>query len=621
MRLYILLAFYLFSTATLFSQVGVNIGLPERGGTFIDLAKENYRWKEVYSNYSLNSSQVDAQGWPAVDAQYVIDFRPVAEWAGSIDDPEVYRLDVSGTWTCSFIGQADIRAQTGGTVSNISYDAVSNMSTFDFNVSQGSDGFFLLNFTNTRRSANDPVNTGFTNFKMLRPGYLNDNDLFHTPLLDALDAINFESIRYMVFTGSNGSDPSYPNQIEWVERKLPGDASQVRISTIGKNGGASWEYVIDLANRTHTDPWINVPISASTDYVTQLAQLFKDNLDSDLNIYVESSNEVWNTAPGFEQTEYNRLHAIDLGITEQENHARRTVELAQIFSTVFGVTSLNNKVKVVLCSHEPMLKWWVQPMLEYVESNFGSPSNFIYAIGCQTYFSGGAQSGEDTTKILDDCHASISDQINDMGTNEAGRMQWIKKAEDWGLVGGFVSYEGGPAHGGGSTSNITNRILAERTQRMCEEMRYNLDDAFIQLGGTLAMQFTLTSSYNRYGCWGLTDDINQPYRNYKFECLEDLLRGGTTNASDIDKTFLLNHVVYPNPASEEFTFSCFNDEPGTLMLTVYNQLGQIIHQGKRASTVSGQHSIRWTPEQYQKGLYLYTIQTINSSASGTVVVK
>ncbi len=35
----------------------------------------------------------------------------------------------------------------------------------------------------------------------------------------------------------------------------------------------------------------------------------------------------------------------------------------------------------------------------------------------------------------------------------------------------------------------------------------NLHDCFFGLGANKAMQFTMTSGYNRYGCWGLTDDV------------------------------------------------------------------------------------------------------------------
>jgi len=61
------------------------------------------------------------------------------------------------------------------------------------------------------------------------------------------------------------------SEIQWGDRKLPDDASQQALTTINKRGGACWEHVIEIANRTRTDPWINVPVSASRDYVIQLA--------------------------------------------------------------------------------------------------------------------------------------------------------------------------------------------------------------------------------------------------------------------------------------------------------------------------------------------------------------
>ncbi len=570
------LPFFCLSCFLLQAQIGVNIGLPERGGTYIDLARENYRWNNLNTGNPVGSAQVDGSGWPTVDAQYIADFRPVAEWAGAIDDPEVYRLDLSGIWKCSFRGQGQASAVSGGSVQNLQYDAATNTTRFDFAVAPGSNGLFLINIANTRRTSSDPLNSGFTEFKMLRPGYNDDSTLFYPPLLSLFDSIRFSAIRYMVFTGVNGSGPSYPAVTEWTDRKLPTDASQSAVPTIGKKSGACWEHVIDLANRTQTDAWINVPNSASADYVAQLATLLKNGLDPDLNIYVESSNEVWNTAPGFEQSQYNQAQAAALGIGEQENHARRTVELAQIFGSVFGPGALNGRVRVLLCSHQPMLKWWVEPMLQYIQTHFGPPSEYLYAIGCQTYFSGGAQSGESVAKILSDCHAGIAGQITDAGVNEAGRTQWIAKANAWNLPGGFVSYEGGPDHGGGSTVNIANRILAERSAGMCDEMRYNLDDAFIQLGGTLAMQFTLTSGYNRYGCWGLTDDVNNPHRNYKFACLQDLLREIATGAHTVPVGSGPGFSVFPNPSPGQFTLAFSLKNTALCAAELYNSQGKSI---------------------------------------------
>ena len=594
-----------FYTTLSTAQIGVNIGLPERGGTYIDLVKENYRWHELSTGNELNAAQVDAQGWPAMDARYIADFRPVAEWAGFIDDPELYRLDVSGTWQGPCTGQANVSSNFGTVVQNLSYNAGTNTSSFDFVVAPGSNGLFLIEFTETRRTPAHPLNSGITGFKMLRPGYEDDSELFFPPFLSLFDSIHFSSIRYMIFTGTNGSEPDYPAQTQWADRKLPTDASQNGIPQIGKPVGACWEHVIELANRTQTDPWINVPVSASADYVAQLATMFKNGLDTDLNIYVESSNEVWNTAPGFEQSLYNQAQAAALGIGEHENHARRTVELAQIFQGVFGAGSLNERIRVVLCSHQPMLKWWVEPMLQYVNSNFGAPSDFLYAIGSQSYFSGGHETGESVNKILDDCHLSIASQIDDTGVNEAGRVQWVQKATDWGLPGGYVSYEGGPDHGGGSTENIANRILAERSEGMCEEMRYNLDEAFLQVGGALAMQFTLTSAYNRYGCWGLTDDVTLPHRNFKFACLRDLVNEISTGVSGpfANKATHQEVRVFPNPSSGQVNFSFFLPCPSTVEWRIYDLFGRESGRIESRRLEAGEQILSWAGGEACPGLY------------------
>ncbi len=598
------------------AQVGVNISLPERGGTYIDIARENYRWNDIATGSPVDSSNTDDRGWPETDVQYILDYRPVAEWAGSIDDPEVYRLDVSGTYSCAFIGQADVAAVTGGEVQNVQYTPGTNTTTFDVVVPPGSNGFFIISFSDTKRTAASAVGSGFTDFKMLRPGYTDDSELFHSDFLALLDSIDFSAIRYMNFTATNGRDPDYPAVTEWTDRKLPSDASQTRLRSIGKMGGACWEHVISIGNRTMTDVWINIPIAASTDYVTQLATMLLRDLDPSLSIYVESSNEVWNTAPGFEQSQYNRAQAADRGIGEHENHARRTVELARIFENVFGAGGLNGRIRVILPSHAPMLKWWVEPMLQYIDVNFGPPSDYIYSIAGQTYFGGGADAGEDTTKILDDCHENITRQIYDTTINEAGRRQWIAKAAAWKLPGGYCSYEGGPAHGGGSTLNITNRILAERTMRMGEELRYNLDDAFIQLGGTLAMQFTLTSAYTRYGCWGLTDDVSDPHRNFKLRAMQELLNKAPTAVSAASP--VLDHVFnHPNPFSERTLIEFSNPAKSPHMLLLYDIHGRIV----RTITEITEDRVEVERSNLPDGLYFYLLQTGNRViASGRLIL-
>jgi hypothetical protein len=57
--------------------------------------------------------------------------------------------------------------------------------------------------------------------------------------------------------------------------------------------------MVDLANRLALDSWICIPHLADDNYVTETARFFRRNLRTDVKIYVELSNEVWN--PLFDQ--------------------------------------------------------------------------------------------------------------------------------------------------------------------------------------------------------------------------------------------------------------------------------------------------------------------------------
>ena len=620
----ILITLSLLTVPSFSGQLGVNISLPERNGTFVDIAKENYRWSKVGTGAELASGDVDSSGWPKCDANFVLDQRPVAEWAGTVDDPASYHLDLRGTYKCAFAGRASVRSTGQGTVQNVVYDSASNATFFDFVVTDApapGGGFINLEFTNTRRTAASGTGSGFTHFKMNRPGYsLNTSKIFTDDFLAALSGINFSAIRFMPFTNPNGIDPLYPGVTPWSKRKLTTDAGQNAIASLGKPDGGAWEYVINLANTVNKDAWVNVPISADAGYVRHLAQLLKDSLKSNLNIYVESSNEVWNTAPGYEQSAYNQAWAQALGITEHQNHARRAVSLAMSFDSVFGAGSLNNRVRVVLCSHKPMLKWWVEPMLQYVNTTFGPPKNFIYAIGCQTYFSGGADAGESTAKILSDCHADIQSQIDETGqVNEAGRVQWIAKAKAWNLAGGFVSYEGGPDHGGGSTVNVANRILAERDAGMGEMLKYNYDTAFLAIGGLLAMQFTLSSAYCRYGCWGLTDDISNPNRNYKYGAIKSIVGGPAAVKTYAPVRALKTvDVDFISPGTAVIRFDIHAGQEAVLSL--FSICGRLIKSYRKVSSSAGYQNIAWDIGPVPAGLYLVRFTSGNTHLERRVVI-
>jgi len=164
-------------------------------------------------------------------------------------------------------------------------------------------------------------------------------------------------------------------------------------------------------------------------------------------------------------------------------------------------------------------------MLDYLKAVDGEPKNYIYAISMPAYYGGKGASGEAGTENYS-VDQLISNMLTGIDQTKADRMAMIALAKQFDLPGGFCAYESGPDIGGGSRVNIANRIRAIRDPRQRDLYKRNFADCFWDLGGNLAMQFTLSGAYSRYGAWGLTDDVSKPDRNALFQEVRELIGGG-----------------------------------------------------------------------------------------------
>lgn len=122
------------------------------------------------------------------------------------------------------------------------------------------------------------------------------------PLFDSLFVHGlrpFHALRFMDWMSTNGS-----MQSTWASRARPSEFAY----GIGK--GAPIEHAIELANMLNADPWFCVPANADDDYIRKFATLVRDNLNSNLKVYVEYSNEVWNW--GFSQSHFVGTNGYDI---------------------------------------------------------------------------------------------------------------------------------------------------------------------------------------------------------------------------------------------------------------------------------------------------------------------
>jgi len=506
-------------------NIGVCVELSQWYKLFVNIVKNARPFQEFESDELV---PMDDLGWPLTDAKLILlESWPATEWWNEIDDPEEYHTDLSGTYKCSFNGQATLNYVWGDfTISNQQYDEGSNTTTFDLNIGEPgpgkNNGLVHLTFTDTKRTPSSPPNSGITNLKAIRPGYdPNTTQIFHDEFLNALNSANFSTIRFGGFTmtGWVGNHPEYPNVVEWSDRRPVEVATYHENPYISSEYGAPWEMVIELGNITDKDIWINVPVAATDDYIHQLATLIRDNLKPELKVYVEYSNEVWNFGGDFTQSHWNIANAEKQGLSHIEGYAKRTAEIALIFQDVFGGDSLNNRVRVVNCWQ---IGGWIpqyNEQMEYINVTFGPPKNLIYGLGVAPYFNcEGACNYGNVQEILDQMWKN-SDK------SKLSRKKVYDIATKWELPGGLLAYEGGSDTGGGSTVNIKNRILTERSPGMKDVIIHDLLDNWFPVGGGLFMYYQLVRPYNRWGSWGLTDEVGNPDRNYKFAAIRELVGG------------------------------------------------------------------------------------------------
>ncbi len=488
-------------------RIGVGLeGIGGRGLEFVDAAKTLRPWEPLSGTQAV---PLDGYGWPSSDARTVFfDLRPVMAWAPPMDDPDAFQIDVSGWYRLSFQGQAELRPswELPFSIVNVQYNSQTDTTTADVYLPPG-QGLLAVDFAKTRN--------GVRNVRLIRPGYdPSTSQIFTDAFLAALEP--FQVLRFMDFTQTNDSNPPHGNWTSWSNRKLPDDTTQLPWGS--KKDGAAWEYVIELANASGKDIWINIPVAADDDYIRRLAELMRERLQPGLKIYLEYSNEVWN--PLFQQQEWNFQQAFaerDSLMLPGEifssvksklparRVARRTVEIGRIFADVFGESSLMHDLF-------PVLSWWFtkpgdyRDQLQFVKDKLGKqPSELLYGIAVAPYFnSNRAEPTAQPEKILDALAEDSAGQVR-------ARQTIIDLAEEFGVKA--LCYEGGPDSGANSVStpeeNVANRIRAHRNPRIGDLIYTDMKDHWFDLGGDLFMFFTLSSAYSRWGMWGLTEDIRR----------------------------------------------------------------------------------------------------------------
>jgi hypothetical protein len=297
---------------------------------------------------------------------------------------------------------------------------------------------------------------------------------------------NYSAIRFMDWGSTNNSTLQ-----NWSDRPTRSYYSYAG----GK--GASYEAMIDLCNKVKANAWVCVPHRASDDYMWQMATLWKNNLDPNLTLYVEYSNEVWNWQ--FQQAQYNDQLS---GLSYVQEYANTVARMAKIWREVFG-SQFGTRCRVVLAWQYGWNPTDYQPreQLAFIRANHEEPKNLIHGYAVAPYFApaDGGDSGDITT-ILNNCQPDINGQ-------PANFAKLKTMCNEYGIQ--LLAYEGGQHIVGNPDVNVANKTGANRDARMGPLYSTYLNN-WKANGGGLFMIFSSTGPYSKWGSWGLKEYLDQP---------------------------------------------------------------------------------------------------------------
>ena len=306
--------------------------------------------------------------------------------------------------------------------------------------------------------------------------------------------------------------------------------------------GIPVEVLIELANQTHADPWFNIPHAADDLFVSKFAETVFNGLNPERKVYIEYSNEIWNSgflgfhymeAKGLEQGLGDNTPDIFNGTSRDKNYfarlrfySLRSVEIFDIWEGRFGGST--QLVRVLGTSQGD--KVLSENILEY---NNAAQNNKVDALAMAPYFFGCIDrtgSCSNAPKVLAEI-TSINDVFDIIDqpfpTDPLALEATLEKisiqanvANDHGVD--LIAYEGGQhltilGSLGDLPSNEKQRLRdlfkgANRDPRMKERYTRLLTGWKAQEGRRAALftLYTLPQTYYQFGNWGIKEHLNKP---------------------------------------------------------------------------------------------------------------
>lgn len=343
--------------------------------------------------------------------------------------------------------------------------------------------------------ATDPDNY-IRNIRVIVPGFEKTyrTNPFHPVFLKRWKGI--ACLRFMDWMHTNGSKIS-----KWSERPTLEHATF-------SNKGVALELMIDLCNRLKTDAWFCMPHLADDGYVRNFAKMVKDRLDQDLKVYVEYSNEVWNSQ--FPQTRYSWQKAKELGLGPKERpwegggmyYAGRSVEIFKIWEGVFG----GRERLVRVLAWQSGNTWWMERIVLPYRDAYKHTDALAIApyVGMNVPREGNSLTADEVAKWTVD-RALHYLETKSLPKSIRAIRETKKVADKYSLR--LLAYEGGQhmvgVAGGENNEAMTRLFHAANAHPRMGQIYDKYYRAWTEAGGDLFCYFASVGTWSKWGSWGI----------------------------------------------------------------------------------------------------------------------
>jgi hypothetical protein len=413
--------------------------------------------------------------------------------------------------------------------------------------------------------ANDPlhhsINTDQCSGKFLSFSEHYDDIIYNPDMLRFLK--DFSTLRYMDLMQTNNSiirsweerpklsdqtwtQISLGDDLNYDAKKDPdnwdalfnfGEYKEGRINSLLR-GGVPIEILVDLANRMEFNPWFCIPMLADNNYIRKFAEYVHNNLKTNLVAHIEYSNEIWGTAL-FSQGLYAKTQGLKEGLTQHQWTGKRTEEVFKIWESVFDKPDRIYRILGTQAAVPLRTK-------EIISYNNESTIKHIDAIAIGHYYVSQHQVTQDVLfnnnysitydQVLNNLshyvdngfNAIIPEHIQQTAVDRIREHKAISDGfvNDMGKTIDLIAYEGGqhlledfqaqtPKY-----PNTKKKIeydekiaavevyIAMNYDTRMGEIYTQFQNAWKENGGKLFCHFSSPAKWNKYGMWGLKENLN-----------------------------------------------------------------------------------------------------------------